>query len=146
MMRAMSSEAEAYDELRCYTLGLQDAQFVHQHVVDAWTAQHADRDTRPIALTFALVGLYLLAERGLSGREVQRVHTQLARRRENWPVFPLPAARGSITVVEVLETAPGAARAAAIHAWCASVWAAYAASHAAVAQLLERCGYGAAGA
>jgi hypothetical protein len=74
------------------------------------------------------------------------VHTQLARRRENWPVFPLPAARGSITVVEVLATAPGAARAAAIHAWCASVWAAYAASHAAVAQLLERRGYGAAGA
>jgi hypothetical protein len=114
--------------------------------VDAWTAQHADRDTRPIALAFALVGLYLLAERGFSGREVQRVHTQLARRREDWPEFPLPAARGSITVVEVLVTAPGAAREAAIHAWCASVWAAYAASHAAVVQLLERRGYGAAGA
>jgi hypothetical protein len=142
----MRSEPEAYDELRCYTLGLQDAQFVHQHVVDAWTAQHADRDTRPIALTFALVGLYLRAERGFSGREVQRVHAELARRRGNWPVFPLPAARGPITVVEVLEAAPGAARAAAIHAWCASVWAAYATNHAAVAQLLERRGCGSAGA
>jgi hypothetical protein len=142
----MSSEPEAYDQLCSYTLGLKDAQFVHQHVVDAWTAQHADRDTRPIALSFALVGLYLLAERGFSGREVQRVHTGLARRRESWPVFPLPAARGSITLVEVLETASGAARDAAIRAWCASVWAAYAASHAAVAQLLEARGLGAAGA
>jgi hypothetical protein len=46
----MSSEAEVYDELRCYTLGLHDLEFIHQHVVDAWSAQHADADTRPIAL------------------------------------------------------------------------------------------------
>ena len=136
----MSSEPEAYDSLCCYTLALQDARFIHQHVVDAWTAQHADGATRPSALAFALVGLHLRAERGCSGREIQRVHAALARRRVDWPPFPLPAARGSITVVEVLASAPGAAREGAIHAWCASVWAAYAASHAAVAQLLERHG------
>jgi hypothetical protein len=31
----------------------------HRHVVDAFTAQHADEQTKPIAVTFALVGLYL---------------------------------------------------------------------------------------
>jgi hypothetical protein len=42
--------------------------------------------------------------------------------------------------VDVLRAGAGAERAAVIHAWCASVWAAYAASHTAVAQLLERRG------
>ena len=136
----MTPDQESYDELRCYTLGLGDPQFIHQHVVDAYTAQHADADTRPIALTFALVGLYLLAERGFSGRQVQRVHTELAREREAWPEWPLPAARGVVTVADVVRAAPGRDRDAAIHAWCASVWQAFHASRAAVAALLRRRG------
>ena len=102
-------------------------------------------DNRPIGLTFALVGLYLYIERGCSGLEVQRVHTELGRHKERWPSFPLPVSRGSVTVIEVMQAAPGADRAAAIRAWCASVWAAYAPSHGAVAQLLERRGIRAAG-
>ena len=53
---ARLSEKDAYDELQGYALGLGDERFVHQHVVDAWMAQHADERTRPISLTFALVG------------------------------------------------------------------------------------------
>ena len=51
------SERHAYDELQCYTLARGDLAFIHQHVVDAWAAQHADERTKPIGLTFALVGL-----------------------------------------------------------------------------------------
>ncbi len=134
----MASEQEAYDELRCYTLGLRDPAFVHQHVVDAFTAQHADAHTKPIALTFALVGLCLLVERQFSGRQVQRVHTELARNKQSWPVFPLPVKRGVITVVDVVKAPPGLERGAAIHAWCVCVWQAFHAGHQAIAQLLRQ--------
>jgi uncharacterized protein DUF5946 len=80
----------AYNELQGYTLGLGDERFIHQHVVDAWMAQHADERTKPIGLTFALVGLYLHVQRGFSGRQVQRAHMFLARRKRTWPSFPLP--------------------------------------------------------
>lgn len=53
---AEPSEPAAYDELQAYTLAHGDPAFIHQHVVDAWAAQHADEETKPIALTFALVG------------------------------------------------------------------------------------------
>ena len=136
----MTSEQEAYDELRCYTLGLHDPQFVHQHAVDAFTAQNADGHTRPIALTFALVGLYLLAERQFSGRQVQRVHMELAKKKRAWPEFALPASRGQIRVTDVVSAPPGLERDAAIHRWCASVWQAFHASHGPVAELLQQRG------
>ena len=74
-------EQRAYDELQCYALAHGGAQFIHQHVVDAWAAQQADQHTKPIGLTFALVGLYLHVDRGFSGRQVQRVHLALGRRK-----------------------------------------------------------------
>jgi len=135
-----TSERAAYDELQCYTLERGDATFIHQHVVDAWAAQHADEHTKPIGLTFALVGLYLRVERGFTGRQVQRAHTALARRSPSWPSFPLPEDRGSITARQVVAAPPGAERDEAIDAWCASVWAAYHVSHPAVADLLGRHG------
>jgi hypothetical protein len=46
--RFRASEQQAYDELQCYTLGHSDPGFIHQHVVDAWAAQHADERTKPI--------------------------------------------------------------------------------------------------
>ena len=137
----MTSEQELYDELRCYTLTLRDPAFIHQHVVDAFTAQHADAQTRPIALTFALVGLYLLIERQFTGRQVQRVHTELARRKESWPVLVLPAARGAITVADVMVAPEGTRRDEAIHAWCACVWEAFRGNRPAVVALLRQRGY-----
>lgn len=61
------SERDAYHELQCYTLAHRDAEFVHQYVVDAWAAQYADERTKPVTLTFALAGLFLHLEKGLSG-------------------------------------------------------------------------------
>lgn len=133
-------EQHAFDELCAYTLTRGDAAFIHQHAVDAFAAQHADESTKPIKITFALVGLYLLIERQVSGRQVQRIHMQLAKRKETWPTFPLPADRGRISAIDVLKAAEGAERDAAIHAWCGSVWAAYSGSREAVAGLLRERG------
>ena len=93
-----NSEQDAYHELCGYTLGRGDAFFIHQHVVDAFAAQHADARSKPVSVAFALIGLYLHVEKQWSGRQVQRAHMALARHRRSWPVFSLPADRGSINV------------------------------------------------
>ena len=59
----MSTEHETYDELAYYTLAHPDPTFIHQHIVDAYAAQTAKQDIRPITITFALVGLYLSVEK-----------------------------------------------------------------------------------
>ncbi len=128
------------DELSCYTLSLRDAAFIHQHVVDAIAAQNADAQTKPIAITFALVGLYLHVERQVSGRQVQLIHMRLAKKKEAWPTFPFPKDRGAITAAEVLATPPGAERDKAIDNWCESVWTAYRDSRQSVIDLLSARG------
>lgn len=141
----MKGRAEdAYHELCAYTLSYGDPGFIHQHVVDAFAAQRADADTRPIALTMALVGLYLHVERGISGRQVQRFHMQLARHKRGsaplGPAFVLPAERGAMTAADVMAEPPGPERDRAIHAWAASVWEAFAGNREAVVALLRRHG------
>jgi hypothetical protein len=135
----MSSVEGAYHELCCYTLAHGDETFIHQHVVDAFAAQDADEDDRPIRLTFALVGLYLHVERGFSGRQVQLAHMALARRRRAWPAFPLPPDRGRITAADVLAVPAGPRRDERIHAWCSCVWEAFRESRRAVEDLLKEC-------
>lgn len=135
-MDARSAE-ESYHELCAYTLSLGDAAFRHQHVVDA---QAADEATKPIKLTFGLVGLCLLLEHGWNGREVQQAHMDLAKQRKDWPRFPLPEERGAMTAVDVLAQPEGEARNAAIVEWCREVWGAYGECHGAVAALLRAQG------
>lgn len=130
----------AFHELCGYTLTRDRATFVHQHAVDAHAAQTATPATKPIKLTFALAGLYLHLERGFTGLQVQRAHMALARAKHAWPTFPLPADRGALTAADVLVAPPGPERDAAIDAWCAAVWAAYAGSHDAVAALMHHHG------
>ena len=127
---------EAYDELCCYTLAHGDPRFIHQHVVDAFAAQSASHNTKRIGLAFALIGLYLHVEKQFSGKEVQRVHILLAQRKRDWPSFPLPVDRGSITAAEVLACPAGAARDKAIDDWCRSVWMAFRESHSLVRKLV----------
>lgn len=133
-------ERSAHEELQCYTLTLGDPTFIHQHVVDAWTAQHTGSGDKPIALAFALAGLHLHLQRGFTGREVQRAHMAMARATKEWPRFPIPEERGTVTALDVMRTAPGPDRVQAIDAWCASVWTAFHESHQAVADLVERHG------
>jgi hypothetical protein len=127
-------EQEALNKLTAWTLSLRDGAFIHQHVVDAWAAQHADEDAKPIRVAFALIGLYLHIEKGFTGRQVQLAHVKLAqphgrgRPRKEWPQFTLPKKRGTITVVDVMA-APEDGRAAAVDRWCESVWEAWRESH-----------------
>jgi Family of unknown function (DUF5946) len=128
---------QQYHELCGYSLTHADPAFLHQHVVDAFAAQIATASTKPITLIFALVGLYLHVEKHQSGKQVQRVHTLLARRHKNWPRLNLPTARGDVTVSDVMSAPAGPARDALIDTWCASVWAAYRACHDQVAELIQ---------
>jgi uncharacterized protein DUF5946 len=132
------TEEDAYNELCAYTLMHGDPSFIHQHVVDAYMAQHADERTKPIGLTFALVGLFLHIERKFTGRQVQRAHMQLARKKQAWPSFALPADRGTMTAGDVIAVSAGPARDNAIHEWSAIVWNAFIGSRDAVADLLRK--------
>ena len=129
---------EQFYELSYYTLAHPDPAFIHQHVVDAFTAQTADRDTKPIALAFALIGLCLYLEKNYTGKQVQLAHMALARHKREWPKFELPETRGEVTVGDVLSEPAGAMRDAKIREWCASVWEAYGESRQRVLDLLSR--------
>jgi hypothetical protein len=104
-------------------------------VVDAFAAQTAHAQTKPIALTFAQVGLYLHVEKQLTGRQVRRMHMRLGRRKRAWPTFELPGDRGPMTAADVIAAPAGPARDGAIDVWCRSVWEAYRESHRKVADL-----------
>jgi hypothetical protein len=130
-------DQEKYNELSYYTLSHPDPSFIHQHIVDAYAAQNADGNTKPITLAFALIGLYLYIEKNYSGKEVQKAHMQLAKKRKQWPVFDQPQARGALTVSSVLDAPPGPPRDEAIRKWCVSVWEAYRESHTKVIDLVQ---------
>lgn len=113
-----------FEELSHYTLSHPDKDyFIHQLIVDAYTAQTANEKTKKIGLVFALVGLYLLKEKNYSGREIQRAHTKLARFKKEFPELIIPEERGQITIVDVI--ANQASKDEMIKKWCSSVWEAY---------------------
>jgi uncharacterized protein DUF5946 len=137
-MTQNSLEQEKFYELSYYTLAHPDPCFIHQHVVDAFAAQRANENTKPIGITFALIGLYLYLEKNYTGKQVQRAHMALASRKREWPKFDLPEPRGEITVGDVLSEPEGDKRDEMIRRWCASVWQAYGDSHAKVIDLVSR--------
>ena len=118
----MPSDQELFDELSFYTLAHGDPAFIHENSADAWRAQQADETTKPMAVIFAVMGLYLYLEKGFTGKQVQLAHMRMARRPRSWPTLPLPAQQATIRVADVVATKPGAARDAMIRQWCASVW------------------------
>ena len=136
------TDQDAYHSLCAYALTHGGAEFIHQLVVDAWAAQHADGRTKPIAITFALLGLYLAVERGLTGRQVQRIHMRLGREKHSWPAFELPVDRGTMTALDVMHKAEGPDRDRAIHEWCKSVWTAFAGNRDGIVELLTQHGVG----
>ena len=76
----MTSGQDADNALCGDTLCRSHPAFIHQFVVDAFTAQHADEASKPIAVAFALVGLYLAVERQFSSRQIRLAHMKRARR------------------------------------------------------------------
>ena len=122
-MNAAPSDQDLYNQLAFYTLELRDPEFIHQHVVDAYAVQHAGSGTRPIAIVFGLIGLYLYLEKNFTGRQVQRAHMQLANRRKHWTAPPLTTQQhAAISVADVLTAPPGPERHTMIRRWCEAVW------------------------
>jgi hypothetical protein len=128
----------AYDQLYVYAGSRGRDTFILQLVVDAHGAQIATEQTKPIAIVFALVGLYLHVEEKFSGLHVQTVHMQLGRKKHEWPAITLPAKRGNITAEDVLNVPAGAERDVAISRWCRAVWEAYAENRGTIVDLLRR--------
>lgn len=110
------------NELSYYTLGHGDPAFIHQHLVDAYGAQHVRHSKSAIGAAFALAGLYLAVERGFTGRQIQKMHMRMARMSKQWPRFEPPKDVGPLTVADVLAGQPGPRRDRELMRWCASVW------------------------
>jgi len=132
------ADEDLYNEMAYYTLAHSSPSFLHQHVVDAFTAQHADETTKPIAIVFALIGLYLFLEKDFSGRQVQKAHMQLAKRRKDWPRLQIPREGGRVSIANALAAEPGQARDAKIREWCVSVWHAWGESRNQIADLVKK--------
>ena len=126
------------NELSYYTLAHGDPAFIHQHVVDAYAAQHIRSSPSTIGPAFALAGLYLVVDRGFTGRQVQKLHVLMARASKQWPRFVAPQQVGPVTVGDVVAAEPGPERDAAIMRWCASTWAAWSAEQVRVREMVDR--------
>lgn len=120
-MNASAACWDLYGELSAYTLQ-RGRDFIHQHGVDAYQAQHAVASASGIGVAFSLIGLCMAIERGATGLQVQRAHMHLAKTRREWPRFEPPRRRAGLTVRDVLNAGPGDARDTTLIAWCASVW------------------------
>jgi Family of unknown function (DUF5946) len=116
--------------MSAYTLMHGGAEFIHQHLVDAWAAQHAAPTKSNIALAFALIGLYLAVEKGFTGRQVQLAHMQLGKTKRIWPCFDAPLERPRVTILDVAKAEAGTDRDAAIKEWAAAVWESWRHAHA----------------
>ena len=132
------ADQDLYNEMAYYTLAHSSPSFIHQYVVDAFTAQHADETTKPIAIVFALIGLYLFLEKDFSGRQVQRAHVQLAKRRKDWPRLQIPQEVGRMSIADALAAEPGETRDTKIREWCVSVWDAWRESRNQIVDLVKK--------
>jgi len=126
------------NELSYYTLAHGNPAFIHQHVVDAYGAQHVRLSPSTIGAAFALTGLFLAVERQFTGRQVQKMHMQMAQASTQWPPFDPPNDLGPLTVGDVLAVEAGPPRDEAIMRWCASVWTAWSVDHDRVRQMVGR--------
>jgi len=126
------------NELSYYALAHGDPTFIHQHLVDAYGAQHVRQSKSTIGAAFALAGLYLAVERGFSGRQVQKMHMVMARKSKAWPRFAPPEDVGPLTVADVLAVEPGPRRDEKLMEWCAGVWGAWSLQHGWVREMVDR--------
>jgi hypothetical protein len=117
---------QRYSDLLCYTVAKQDKEFIHQHAVDAYAAQHAGGTTRNITVAFGLTGRYLALEKGYTGKQVQQAHMRIVKIRKDLPWLEPPQVPGAITVLDVLEVSDGVEKAAMIRQWMAAVWESWA--------------------
>jgi len=134
---------QLYSDVMCYTVAKQDPEFIHQHAVDTYAAQHAGGTTRNITVAFGLIGLYLALEKGYSGRQVQIAHMKIAKTKKTWPRLEPPRQPAVLTVMDVLQAETDAEKDAMIRKWMRAVWESWGDRHAWVREstdeLLDSC-------
>jgi hypothetical protein len=132
-------DTDLFNELSYYTLEHPDkGYFIHQHIVDAFRAQKADKNIKPISIVFSLTGLYLYLVKNYSGRQVQLAHMKLVKSKRTLPLINLPESRGELSLPEVLAAQPGNERDKMIKEWCCSVWIAYRDGHELIATFARK--------
>jgi len=120
---------QVFSDIQCYTVAKQDLEFIHQHVVDTYEAQHAGGPTRTIAVAFGLIGLYLAVEKGYTGREVQLAHMRIAKVRKVWPQVEPPDQPALLNVMNVLCSGSDADKDRMIRKWMTAVWESWGDQH-----------------
>jgi hypothetical protein len=121
---------ELHDELTAYNISFSNIDFFAQHSVDAYGAQHAGENVKPINTAFSLIGLYLAIEKGYTGRQIQLAHMELGRNKKiTWPKLERPTEPGAVNISHVLQATPGNERKVLIKKWAASVWQAWEKEH-----------------
>lgn len=114
---------QKYSELSCYTFSKQDINFIHQHAIDTYAAQHCGNSMKNITTSFSLIGLYYAIEHGFNGRQVQRVHTLLSHQKYKWEALQPPDKSSySLTVFDVMKEHPGERRDKMLQKWMYDVW------------------------
>jgi hypothetical protein len=115
--------------VQCYTVGKQDPEFIHQHAVDMYAAQHAGGPTRTITVAFGLIGLFLALEKGYTGKQVQLAHMRIAKARKDWPRLGPPDQPAFLTAMDVFQAGTDAEKDAMIRKWMTLVWKSWADRH-----------------
>ncbi len=109
----------------------------HQLTVDAYAVQHAGGSHPDKSVDVHLCGLHLVLERGLVPARVGPLLQRLVGAVSEWPHFPPPAERGSLTVFDVAMADDLEGHVRVVREWARGVWAAWSEHHAAVARLVE---------
>lgn len=131
------NESLLYNQLAYYTLSHKGGDFIHQHLVDAYTIQTANENTKPIAIIYALAGIYLHVEKNYTGKEVQQAHLKMSKKSKTFPTIILPENRGAITISDIIKIDDPKEKDAAIHKWCESIWLKFSAQHKIIIELTE---------
>ncbi len=126
-----------FEQLSFYTLAHPSPEFFHQHVVDAYEAQHMGPETKSITVVFGLIGLYLALEKEYRGKQVQLTHIRLGRFKKQWPRFMPPVKQGTLTIRNVMAAAPGKERDGMIIKWCQAVWDSWGHVHVQIRELAQ---------
>ena len=110
---------------------------VHQLTVDTYAVQHAGGPHPDKSVAIHLCGLHLALERGMAPTGVPRLLQRLAASVQEWPHFPPPANRGTLTVLDVALSEEAESHIETVREWAGAVWAAWSPYRAEVAGLVS---------
>ncbi|PGL70146.1 DUF5946 family protein [Bacillus sp. AFS055030] len=123
LTRKYNATDDCFSDLSSYTLEKQDTNFIHQHAIDTYAAQHSGNNMKNITASFSVIGLYYAIVHDFNGKQVQRVHTLLSRQKYNWDALQSPDNSAySLTVYDVMKEQPGENRDKMLIKWMNDVW------------------------